>query len=138
MIQKKKKEEGKFLLFRPYSRPISAVSGRFRHVLAVFRLVSAVSAAGRYDPIWPIRLDFGRISLVRRESKPIRQESSRISAIRAESARIQKKKSDMAPTLGQPHRCFLAPKLVLGYPNKYVIFAFKQDIFLKIERNIIY
>ena len=69
--------------------------GRFRPVPAVFRPISAVSAvlaAGRYDPIWPIRPDFGRISPIRRESKPIRHESSRIGANRAESARIREKK----------------------------------------------
>ena len=69
--------------------------GRFRRISAVFRLISAVSAAGRYDTIWPIRLDFGRISLVRRESKPIRQESSRISVNRPESVRIREKKKKM-------------------------------------------
>ena len=66
--------------------------GRFRPVPAVFRPISAVSAAGRYDPIWPIRPDFGRISLIWRESKPIRHESSRIGANRVESARIREKK----------------------------------------------
>ena len=62
--------------------------GRFRLVPAVFRLVSAVSAAGRYDPMWPIRTNFGRISPIWRESKPIQHESSRIGANQAESARI--------------------------------------------------
>ena len=69
--------------------------GRFRPVPAVFRpisAVSAISAAGRYNPIWPIRPDFGRISPIRRESKPIRHESSRIGANRAESALIREKK----------------------------------------------
>ena len=82
--------------------------GRFRPVPAVFRPVSAVSAAGRYDPIWSIRPDFGRISPIRRESKPIWHESSRIGANRAESARIRekkkKKKSRRGPTRGQPRR----------------------------------
>ena len=63
--------------------------GRFRPVQAVFRPISAVSAAGRFNPIWPIRPDFGRISPIRRESKPIRHESSRIGANGAESARIK-------------------------------------------------
>ena len=70
--------------------------GRFRLVPAVFRPISAVSAAGRYEPIWPIRPDFGRISPIRRESKPIRHESSRIDANRAESARIREKKKKNA------------------------------------------
>ena len=72
--------------------------GLFRHISAVFWPVSAesaVSTAGRYDPIWPIRLDFGRISPVRRESKPIRHESSRIGANRTESVRIREKKKKM-------------------------------------------
>ena len=66
--------------------------GRYQPVPAVFRpisAVSAVSAAGRYHPIWPIRPDFGRISPIRRESKPIRHESSRIGANRAKSVRIE-------------------------------------------------
>ena len=66
--------------------------GRFRLVPAVFRLVSAVSAAGRYDPRWPIRANFGRISPIWRKSKPIGHESSRIGANQAESARIREKK----------------------------------------------
>ena len=40
-----------------------------------FRPVSAVSVAGQYDLIWPIRPDSGRISLIRHELKPIRPES---------------------------------------------------------------
>ena len=67
--------------------------GRFRHVSAIFRPVSAVSATGRYDLIWPIRPDFGRISPVRRKSKPIQHESSRIGANRVESVRIREKKN---------------------------------------------
>ena len=70
--------------------------GRFRPVPAVFRPISAVSTASRYDPIWPIRPDFGRISPIRHESKPIRHESSRIGANRAESARIREKKKKNA------------------------------------------
>ena len=67
--------------------------GVFRPVSAVFRPVSAV---GRYDSIWPIRPDFGRINPVQRESMPIRHESSRIGANRAESARIREKKKKNA------------------------------------------
>ena len=66
--------------------------GRFWRVSAVFRPVSAVSAASRYDSIWPIRPDLGRISPVQRELKPIRHESSRIGVNRAELARIREKK----------------------------------------------
>ena len=91
MIHKTKKEEGlrsEFRLIRRVLRPISAVFDRFRHVSAV----SAVSVAGRYDPIWPIRPDSGRISPIRRESKPIRRESSRVGANPADSARIREKK----------------------------------------------
>ena len=80
---------------------LKADFGRFRPVPAVFRPISAVSAvaaAGRYDPIWLIQPDFGRISPVRRESKPIRHESSRIGANRAESARIREKKKKKTQT----------------------------------------
>ena len=114
--KKKKKKEGNFRLFQPYSRPILAVSACF----GCFRLVSAVSAAGRYDPIWLIQPDFGRISPVRRESKPIRHESSRIGANQAESARIWEKKKKLKQTDERatasntgatplvPRSCFLA------------------------------
>ena len=74
--------------------------GHFRCVSTVFRPVSAVSAAGRYDPIWPIRPDSGRISPVRRESKPIRRELSRVGA----NLRKKKKNAEAAPTRGQPRR----------------------------------
>ena len=62
--------------------------GRFRPVSAV----SAVSVAGRYDPIWPIRPDSGRINPVWCELKLIRHESSRIGANQAESVQIREKK----------------------------------------------
>ena len=74
-------------------RPFSACFGRFRPVLAV-------SAGGRYDLIWPIRPDFGRISPVRCESKLIRHESSRVGA----NPRKKKKKRRRGPTRRQPHR----------------------------------
>ena len=81
---------------------VSAFPAIFKADFGRFRRVSAISAAGRYDPIWP---DFGRISRVRRESKPIRHESSRIGANWAESARIwEKKKRRCGPTRGQPRR----------------------------------
>ena len=85
--------------------------GRFRHISAVFRPVSAVSAASRYDLIWPIRPDFGRISSIRCKSKLLRHESSRIGANWAESARIRekKKKRRRGLTRGQPH---WTPRLV--------------------------
>ena len=51
--------------------PFSACFGCFWPTLAV-------SAVSRYDPIWPIRPDFGRIRPVRRELKPIRHESKPI------------------------------------------------------------
>ena len=74
-----------FQLLRRVSRLISACFGRFRPVLAVL-------VTGRYNLIWPIRPDSGRISPVRRESKPIQRESKK------------KKNSDVAPTRGQPRR----------------------------------
>ena len=73
------------------------IQGRFRPFLACFgrfRPVSAVSVAGWYDPIWQIRPDFGRISPIRRESKPIRHKSSRIGANWVESAWIREKKKN--------------------------------------------
>ena len=80
--------------------PFPACFGRFQPV-------SAVSAAGLYDPIWPIRPDFGRIRSVWRESKPIRHESSCIGVNRAELAWIRekkKKKRRRGPMRGQPRR----------------------------------
>ena len=50
-----------------------------------FRPISAVLAGGRYDPIWTIWPNFGRIS-------PVWHESSRVGANQAESARIREKK----------------------------------------------
>ena len=83
--KKKKKKKASFGFsghFQGRFHPFPASFGRFRPV-------SAISAAGQYDPIWPIRPDFGRISPVRRKSKPIWHESSRIGANRAASARIE-------------------------------------------------
>ena len=116
---------------------LKADFGRFRSVLAVFRpvsAVSAVSATGRYVPIWPIRLDFGRISPIRRESKPIRHESSRIGANRAESTRIREKKkkkktqtrsdaqataldAGAAPLVPRP--CFLGSETLFPYTTLF-------------------
>ena len=96
---------------------------RFRRISAVFRPISVVSAAGRYDPIWPIWPNSGRISPVWHESKPIRHELSLVEANRAASARIKpsqreskkkkEKSSDTAPTRGQP-RWTLCPASDLG------------------------
>ena len=93
---------------------LKADFGRFRPVSACFGRISSI---GRRPirPIWPIRPDFGRISPIRRESKPIRHESSRIGANQAKSARIKpsrresekkkkKKKPRRGPTRGQPRR----------------------------------
>ena len=102
MIHKKRKKKASFGFsghIQGRFRPFSASFGRFRPV-------SAVSATGRYDPIWPIRPDIGRIS-------PVRRKSSRIGTNRAASARIQpsqresekkKKKRRREPTHEQPHR----------------------------------
>ena len=82
--------------------PFGHIQSRFRRISAVFRPVSAVStvsAVGRNDPIWPIRLYFGQISSVRRRLKPIRHELSRIGANRAESAQIREKKKKKKKTL---------------------------------------
>ena len=116
MIHKKKERR----------RQVSAFPVIFKANFGRFRHVSAVSARGRYDQIWPIRLDFGRISPVWRESKPIRYESSRIGTNQAELARIrererEKKKknaqtrtdvrataSDVGAASLMPRSCFLA------------------------------
>ena len=126
--------------------------GRFRPVPAVFRPVPAVSAAGQYDPIWSIRPDFGRISPIRRESKPIWHESSRIGANRAESARIREKKkksqtrSDARATASDagaaplvPRPCFLGSKLsILTKPSTLSIIAGYAIFFhVKMRQNII-
>ena len=63
--------------------------GRFWRISACFSRFSACFGRISSRPILP---DFGRISPVRRESKPIRHESSRIGANRAESVRIREKK----------------------------------------------
>ena len=68
---------------------ISAVPMSFKADFSHFRPVSAVSTASQYDPIRP---NSGRISPVRRESKPIRRESSGVGTNQAESVRIQWKK----------------------------------------------
>ena len=88
--------------------PFGHIQSRFRRISAVFRPVSAVStvsAAGRYDSIWPIRLYFGQISSVRRRLKPIRHELSRIGANRAESAQIREKKKKNADAVRQAGNC---------------------------------
>ena len=58
----------------------------FKADFGCFRRISACFGSR------PIRLDFGQISPVQRESKPIRHESSRIGANRAESTQIREKK----------------------------------------------
>ena len=97
------------------------IQGRFRPFPACFGRFRPASATGRYNLIWLIRPDFGRINPVRHESKPIRHESSRIDANRAKSARIWEKKkkkqtwTDVRATASDagaaplvPRSCFLA------------------------------
>ena len=81
-----------------FSAIFKADFGLFRRISAVFRLVSAVSAAGRYDIIWPIRLDFGRISPVQRESKPIRHESNRVGTNPRKKKKKMQTRSDTRAT----------------------------------------
>ena len=108
MIHKTKKEEGKkhitmplrweFRLFQPDSMPIFACFGRFR-------LVSTVSVAGRYDPIWPIQPDSGRFSANRSRFGMNRATTAQIKPSRCESEEKKKKKNlDVAPTGRQPHQ----------------------------------
>ena len=68
---KKKKEECKFCLFRPYSRPISAVSGKFRPFPACF---------GRIDrrPIRPDMADTAQFWLNQPDSTRIEADLARI------------------------------------------------------------
>ena len=72
MIHKKKKEEGKFRLFRPYSRPISAILGIFRP----------------YRPLADIT-QYARYGLILAESARFGMNWSRFGMNRAASARIE-------------------------------------------------
>ena len=120
MIHKKKKEEGKFRLFRPYSRPISAISGVFRPFSGLFRPYrppADTTRYGRYGPILAESAQFGanqsrfgtnqaasaRIELSRRESekKNIYKKTQTRSDVRANA-------SDAGAAPLVPHLCFLA------------------------------
>ena len=79
--KKKKKKEGKFRLFQPYSRSISAVSGLFRP----YRLPADTSWYGRYGQILAESIWFGA-------------NRSRFSTNRAVSARIRGKKNTQTRT----------------------------------------
>ena len=86
MIHKKKKEEGKFRLFQPYSRPILAVSDMFRLFLAYFGHIGRrpirpdMADTARFwpNPLGSVRIeansawieaDSAQIELRRRESE---------------------------------------------------------------------
>ena len=93
MIHKKKKEEGKFRLFRPYSRPISAVSGMFRPFPACFGRI------GRWL-IWPNMADTARFWPNQPDSARIEADSAQIEPHRCELSRVgvnsrKKKKKQM-------------------------------------------
>ena len=150
MINKKRKKKASF----GFS---GHIQGRFRPFLACFSHfwpISAESAVGRYDLLWPIRPNFGRISPVRWESKPIWHESSQVDTNRAELARIwdkQKKKKMQTRTNAQasasdagaaplvPRPCFLGSKLsILTKPSTLSIIAGYAIFFhVKMRQNII-
>ena len=116
--------------------------GVFRPVSAVFRPVSVV---GRYDSIWLIRPDFGRINPVQRESKPIRHESSRIGANPRKKKKKTQTRSDaraIASDAGAaplvPRLCFLGHHFignVTGNCNFQVVFMFHNYIHLFRKRR---
>ena len=113
--KKKKKKNASFTFsghIQDRFQPFPASFGRFQPV-------SAVSTAGRYDPIWPIRPDFGQISPVRRESKPHWRESSRVSA----NPR-RKKKRRHKPTRKQPRR---TPRPALCHVERRVLRCATSD-----------
>ena len=93
MIHKKKKEEDKFRLFRPYSRPISAVSGKFQPFPACFGRIGRrpiqpdMANTARF---WPNQPGSARIEADSARIEPHRRESSRVGA----NPRKKKKNAD--------------------------------------------
>ena len=61
----------RFRIFGPHLKLISAI-------LALFWPISTITVVGRYDLIWPIQLDFGRIVPVWRELARIEAELTQI------------------------------------------------------------
>ena len=86
MIHKKKKEEGKFRLFRPYSKPISAVFGMFQPFLTYFDRIG-------WWPIRPNMVDTARFWSNQPGSAQIKADSTRIEPRRRESKKKKKKKN---------------------------------------------
>ena len=78
--QKKKKEEGKFRLFRPYSRPISAVSGKFRPFPACFGRRSIRPDMADTARFWPNQPGSTRIVADSAWIEPHQRELSRVGA----------------------------------------------------------
>ena len=117
MIHKKKKEEGKFQLFRPYSRPISAVSGMFRPYWSL----ADMTQYGRYGPILVESARFGanrsrfgtnRAASVRIESSRREFEEKKKKQMRTDAqATASDTASHVAPHWTQvPRSCFLETK----------------------------
>ena len=88
MIHKKRKKNASFRFY-------SHTQGRFRPFPACFSRFPAcfgrIGSIGRWPirPIWPIRLDFGRISPILAESARFGANRSRFGTNRAASARIE-------------------------------------------------
>ena len=119
--------------------------GRFRPVPAVFRPISAVSATGRYDPIWPIRPDSARIEADSARIEPHRRESSRVGANPRKKKKKTQTRSDARATASDvgaaplvPCLCFLGHHFignVTGNCNFQVVFMFHNYIHLFRKRR---
>ena len=114
---KKKKEEGKFRLFRPYSTPISAVFGIFRP----YRPLADITQYAKYGPILAESARFGvnwsrfgtnRAASARIESSRREFEKKKKKQIRTDAqATASDTASHVAPHWTQvPHSCFLETK----------------------------
>ena len=67
---------------------VLALTAIFKADFGRFRPVPAVSAAGRFDPIWPIQPDFGRISPIRRKSEK-KKKKKNADAVRRAGNRVK-------------------------------------------------
>ena len=109
--KKEKKEECKFRLFRPYSRPISAVSGLFRP----YRPSANTTRYGRYGPILAEsarfganRSRFGTNQAALAQIEPRRRESEKKKKKKTQTrtdARATVSDAGVAPLVPRP--CFL-------------------------------
>ena len=79
--KKKKKKEGKFRLFRPYSKPISAYFGMFQPFSACFDRIGQ-------RPIQPNMADTAQFWLNQPGSAQIKADLTRIESRQRESSRV--------------------------------------------------